>query len=137
MPYSPYKKNKGRSPKSNPRTLPEISKGKPLLYIHDFVTGPGGFGSPTSSSPQGSGGSFYCVTAGTLPCGYLMGNGLIYSSIFNLTNISKPFLKPLDSIFDILSIAIKKADSGIKHLILIMNYEGTDNLLKTCEEFDI
>ncbi len=55
----------------------------------------------------------------------------------NLTNISKPFLKPLDSIFDILSIAIKKADSGIKHLILIMNYEGTDNLLKTCEEFDI
>ena len=55
----------------------------------------------------------------------------------NLTNISKPFLKPLDSIFDILSIAIKKADSGIKHLILIMNYEGTDNLLKTCEELDI
>jgi len=52
-------------------------------------------------------------------------------------NLSKPFLKPLDNIFDILSIAIKKADSGIKHLILIMNYEGTDNLLKTCEELDI
>jgi len=54
-----------------------------------------------------------------------------------LMNSSKPFLKPLDSIFDILSIAIKKADSGIKHLILIMNYEGADNLLKTCEELDI
>ena len=52
-------------------------------------------------------------------------------------NLSKPFLKPLDNIFDILSIAIKKADSGIKHLILIMNYEGADNLLKTCEELDI
>jgi len=52
-------------------------------------------------------------------------------------NLSKPFLKPLDNIFDILSIAIKKADSDIKHLILIMNYEGTDNLLKTCEELDI
>ena len=54
-----------------------------------------------------------------------------------LMNSSKPFLKSLDSIFDILSIAIKKADSGIKHLILIMNYEGADNLLKTCEELDI
>jgi len=54
-----------------------------------------------------------------------------------LMNSSKPFLKPLDSIFDILSIAIKKTDSGIKHLILIMNYEGANNLLKTCEELDI
>ena len=56
---------------------------------------------------------------------------------FNLMNSSKPLLRPLDNIFDILSIAIKKADSRIKHLILIMNYEGTDNLLKTCEELDI
>ena len=52
-------------------------------------------------------------------------------------NLSKPFLKPLDNIFDILSIAIKKADSGIKHLILVMNYEVTDNLLKICGELNI
>ena len=52
-------------------------------------------------------------------------------------NLSKPFLKPLDGIFDILSIAIEKADSGIKHLVLVMNYEGADDLLKTCEKLDI
>ena len=56
---------------------------------------------------------------------------------FNLTNSSKSFLRPLDNIFHVLSIAIKKADSGIRHLILVMDYEGTENLLKTCEELDI
>ena len=56
---------------------------------------------------------------------------------FNLTNSSKPFLRPLDNIFDVLSIAIKKADSGIRHLILVMDCEGTDNLFKTCEELNI
>ena len=56
---------------------------------------------------------------------------------FSLTNSSKPFLRPIDYISDVLSIAVKKVDSGIPHLILVMNYEKADYLSKTCEELDI
>ncbi|RLG01575.1 MAG: hypothetical protein DRN49_00960 [Thaumarchaeota archaeon] len=56
---------------------------------------------------------------------------------FKLLNSSRPFLNSIDYISDILSIAIKKVDSEIPHLILIINYNEANNLLKTCEELDI
>ena len=56
---------------------------------------------------------------------------------FSLMNSSKPFLRPIDYISDILLLAIKKADSEISHLILVMNYEKVDYLSKTCEELGI
>jgi len=54
-----------------------------------------------------------------------------------LMNPYKPSLRPLDSIFDILSTAIRKEDSGIKHLILIIDCDGADRLLEICEELNI
>jgi len=54
-----------------------------------------------------------------------------------LMNPYKSSLRPLDSIFDILSTAIRKEDSGIKHLILIIDCDGADRLLEICEELNI
>ena len=56
---------------------------------------------------------------------------------FSLMNSSKRFSNSIDHISNILSIAIKKVDSEILHLILITDYEEVDNLLKTCEKLNI
>lgn len=56
---------------------------------------------------------------------------------FKLTNSSKSISNSINYISDILSIAVKKADSEIPHLILLVNYEEAGTLLRTCEELGI